>query len=60
MRTYAGRAKVSEVSAGLRGAGLIAINPPWQFDRAMSEAGDWLAAALTRRGRHNLRWLKRG
>ena len=52
--------KSQKAGAGLRGTGLIAINPPWQFDRTMTEAGAWLAAALTRRGRHDVRWLKQG
>jgi 23S rRNA (adenine2030-N6)-methyltransferase len=44
---------------GLRGTGLIVVNPPWQFDQVMNEAGDWLAKTLTKTGRHSCRWLKR-
>lgn len=44
---------------GLQGAGMIVINPPWQFDRDLKDAGDWLAAKLwpAQGGRHELRWL---
>lgn len=52
------RAKDGEAS-GLRGTGVIVVNPPWQFDDTMREAGDWLARNMTRSGRHEVRWLKR-
>lgn len=29
-------------ATGLRGSGLAWINPPWQADQALSEAGEWL------------------
>ena len=46
-------------ATGLQGAGMIIVNPPWQFDRDMRVAGDWLALALwpAPGGRHTLRWL---
>lgn len=44
---------------GLRGTGIIVVNPPWKFDDAMGEAGEWLAKTLTTSGRHTLRWLQR-
>lgn len=31
---------------GLRGSGLAWINPPWQADAALEQAGGWLAATL--------------
>ncbi len=41
---------------GMRGAGLVVINPPWRFDDDMAKAGTWLAERLWRpeRGRHLL------
>ena len=44
---------------GLRGTGVIVVNPPWKFDEAMGEAGEWLAKTLTTSGHHSLRWLQR-
>ncbi len=45
---------------GLLGTGLLVFNPPWQFDTAMTEAGIWLANALTAgSGRHTSAWLRR-
>ncbi|TAL03841.1 MAG: 23S rRNA (adenine(2030)-N(6))-methyltransferase RlmJ [Rhodospirillaceae bacterium] len=44
---------------GLRGSGLLVINPPWHWDHVMTQAGDWLAATL-RLGpgaSHTLRWI---
>jgi 23S rRNA (adenine2030-N6)-methyltransferase len=42
---------------GLLGTGIVAINPPFQFDTTMIDAGRWLANKLG--GRHTTRWLKR-
>lgn len=41
---------------GMRGAGLVVINPPWRFDDDMANAGAWLAERLwhPERGRHVL------
>ncbi len=50
--------KKGEEAPGLRGTGLIVINPPWQFAEAMAEAGTWLARTLDR-GKHSTKWLKR-
>lgn len=50
--------KRGEEMPGLRGTGLIVVNPPWQFDIAMTEAGAWLARSLGR-GKHTTTWLKR-
>ncbi len=44
---------------GMRGTGLIVVNPPWRFDEQMEEAGAWMAKELTSGGRHAVRWLKR-
>ncbi len=49
--------KHDEKAPGLRGTGLAVINPPWQFDDAMRDAGFWLARQL--QGRHTAKWLKR-
>ncbi len=53
-----GAAKPGGEMPGLRGTGLIVVNPPWQFDDAMSEAGAWLAKNLGR-AKHTTTWLKR-
>ncbi len=44
---------------GLRGTGLIVINPPWQFDKAARNIGDALAPILGDgpKAKHVLRWL---
>ena len=41
---------------GMRGAGLVIINPPWRFDDDMANAGIWLADRLwhPEMGRHLL------
>jgi 23S rRNA (adenine2030-N6)-methyltransferase len=45
--------------AGLQGTGLVVVRPPWRFDGALAEAGDWLAERLwTPAGRHRVRWLR--
>jgi 23S rRNA (adenine2030-N6)-methyltransferase len=44
--------------SGLRGTGVAVINPPWQFDEHMTEAGAWLARKLDQ-GKHTTRWVKR-
>ncbi len=44
--------------SGLLGSGLIVINPPWQFDATLTEAGDWLAR-IFERGRHTSVWFKK-
>ena len=41
---------------GLRGTGLVIVNPPWQFDTAMSAAGAWLADEMGN-GKHTASWL---
>lgn len=51
--------KAAKDAPGLRGTGLIVVNPPWRFDQAMDEAGTWLAKALTKTGRHECRWVRR-
>lgn len=51
--------KPAKDAPGLRGTGLIVVNPPWRFDETMREAGDWLVKTMTPRGRHEVRWLKR-
>lgn len=43
---------------GLLGTGIIVVNPPWQFDEDMSEAGAWLARVLGRT-KHAAMWLRR-
>jgi 23S rRNA (adenine2030-N6)-methyltransferase len=52
------RRKAPNDAPGLRGTGLIVVNPPWQFDAAMSEAGEWMAKTMTDGGQHATRWLK--
>lgn len=47
-----------KAATGLLGTGLVVINPPWQFDKKMTEIGNWLAERLTSSGRHDVRWLK--
>ncbi len=49
-------APTKDKASGLRGTGLIVVNPPWQFDVAMKETGAWLGTVLG--GRHSLAWLK--
>lgn len=51
-------AKAGEAAAGLLGTGLAVVNPPWKFENAMAEAGDWLARKLGP-GRHTASWLNR-
>lgn len=51
--------KFAKDTPGLRGTGVIVVNPPWKFDDAMGAAGEWLAKTLTTTGRHTLRWLQR-
>lgn len=53
------RGKAAKDAPGLRGTGLIVVNPPWQFDTAMTEAGEWMAKTMTDGGQHATRWLKR-
>jgi 23S rRNA (adenine2030-N6)-methyltransferase len=47
---------------GLRGTGLVVVNPPSRFEGALAEAGDEMAALLfpTEQGRHAWRWLNVG
>ncbi len=52
------RGKVAKDAPGLRGTGLIVVNPPWQFDVAMTEAGEWMAKTMTAGGHHTTRWLQ--
>ncbi|MGE0652080.1 MAG: 23S rRNA (adenine(2030)-N(6))-methyltransferase RlmJ [Alphaproteobacteria bacterium] len=44
---------------GLRGTGLIVVNPPQRFENVLAEAGDEMAALLfpAGQGRHAWRWL---
>jgi 23S rRNA (adenine2030-N6)-methyltransferase len=44
---------------GLRGSGLLMINPPWQLDAALADVGRWLVRVLGEGARagHELRWL---
>lgn len=41
---------------GLRGTGIVAVNPPWKFDAEMAEAGQAVAKVLG--GKHLTRWLR--
>ncbi|WP_430473370.1 23S rRNA (adenine(2030)-N(6))-methyltransferase RlmJ [Thalassospira lucentensis] len=43
----------------MRGAGLLVINPPWQFDQQLGEIGNWLAKTckLPGPGKHTIKWL---
>lgn len=41
---------------GLKGTGVVVINPPWKFDTEMADAGAALANILG--GRHSVRWLR--
>ncbi len=41
---------------GLRGTGIVVVNPPWKFDAEMLEAGDAVAKILG--GKHFTRWLR--
>jgi 23S rRNA (adenine2030-N6)-methyltransferase len=50
--------KRGEKISGLRGTGIIVINPPWQFDAAMTEAGAWLSRVMQQK-KHSVAWLKR-
>lgn len=53
------RPKAAKDAPGLRGTGLIVVNPLWRFDAAMADAGAWMAKTLTSNGSHTARWLKR-
>jgi len=45
---------------GLLGSGIIVVNPPWQFDVAMSVVGDWLAKMMVNdSNKHTTAWLRR-
>ena len=46
-------------AAGMQGAGMVIVNPPWQFAEDIAAAGDWIAKALwsDTPGRHNVQWL---
>lgn len=41
---------------GLKGTGVVVVNPPWKFDGEMAEAGGALAKLLG--GKHAARWLR--
>jgi 23S rRNA (adenine2030-N6)-methyltransferase len=41
---------------GLRGTGIVVLNPPWKFDADMAAAGTALTKILG--GRHATRWLR--
>jgi 23S rRNA (adenine2030-N6)-methyltransferase len=44
---------------GLRGSGMLIVNPPWQFDRDAANLGDRLAATLGQgpKAHHTLAWI---
>ena len=44
-----------KTEGGLRGTGVIVVNPPWKFDTEMAAAG--LAVAKGLGGKHSLVWL---
>lgn len=48
-------------STGMRAAGVVVINPPWQIDAEVAAMGDWLVPSLWpgAAGCHTLEWLKR-
>ena len=41
---------------GLKGTGIVVINPPWKFDSEMADTGKALAKLLG--GKHAMRWLR--
>jgi 23S rRNA (adenine2030-N6)-methyltransferase len=44
---------------GLRGSGLIVVNPPWRLPKQLEMVGSWLARTLGRSGQgaSRLDWL---
>jgi 23S rRNA (adenine2030-N6)-methyltransferase len=44
---------------GLRGSGLLVVNPPWKFEGEAAEIADYLAIALARgrRAEASMRWI---
>ncbi|HEY5078387.1 MAG TPA: 23S rRNA (adenine(2030)-N(6))-methyltransferase RlmJ [Opitutaceae bacterium] len=44
---------------GLRGSGVVVVNPPWQFEGDAGEIADYLSAVLSRGGRPHasVRWI---
>ena len=44
---------------GLRGSGVVVVNPPWQFEGEAAEIADYLAHALSRGDKADaaLRWI---
>jgi 23S rRNA (adenine2030-N6)-methyltransferase len=54
-RTIAGKARPNAVA--LEGTGVAVINPPWQFDRAITDGAGALATVFT--GSHESMWLNR-
>ena len=57
--TLAAELMVDPSAAGLRGCGLLIVNPPWQFEREADEVLQSLARLLSRAdpARAALRWL---
>lgn len=57
---FAGPGLADAPHRGLRGSGLVVINPPWQFDTALANVGRWLVRVLGEgpRAGHELRWLR--
>jgi 23S rRNA (adenine2030-N6)-methyltransferase len=45
------------VSAGMRGSGILVVNPPWQFDGEAAAIAAYLAEALAADGRGSMRWI---
>ncbi|MBL8628282.1 MAG: 23S rRNA (adenine(2030)-N(6))-methyltransferase RlmJ [Rhodospirillaceae bacterium] len=46
---------------GMQASGLWIINPPWQIDQSIKDAGDWLAKWLgqERPAKHSMTWLRK-
>lgn len=44
---------------GLRGSGIVIVNPPWQLDLVLMESGNWLAKSLNLgpKAEHRLHWI---
>lgn len=47
-----------EREQGMYGSGLIVVNPPWQFENPLAQAGEYLAQRLAAGdGEHRVEWL---
>lgn len=44
-------------SKGMRGSGVLVVNPPWQFDGEAAAIAAYLAEALSAEGRGSMRWI---